>query len=122
MPHYGVEIRRSVSVFNKMEHEFKPQSLEFQREYLGIPLELTSEEKRLYELAREYHERTEAYDRTVCTGPVRCGGIMPADCEQRSLVNRNARNIYDELGVEAANLGFKPKQWRKAVFDAAILY
>ena len=95
--------------------------MEFQREYLGIPLELTSEEKRLYELAREYHKRTEAYDRTVCSGPVRCGGIMPVTSQQFYLVNRNARKIRDELFIEAEKLGFNQKQWQAAVFNAATI-
>jgi hypothetical protein len=40
----------------------------FQREYLGVPWTPSPEEKRLRELTREYHERTEAYDRTACSG------------------------------------------------------
>jgi len=46
----------------------------FQREYLGVPWTPSPEQKQLRELAREYHERTEAYDRTVCTGPIVRGG------------------------------------------------
>ena len=91
----------------------------FHREYLVLPWTSSPEEKRKRELAREYHERTEAYDRTVCTGPIVRGGIMPVTPEQSSLINRNARKVRDELGVEAARLGFTPKQWCEAISNAA---
>ena len=91
----------------------------FQREYLGVPWTPSPEEKLLRDLAREYHERTEAYDSTVCTGPIVRGGIMPATPEQHALINRHARTVRDELSVEAARLGFTPKQWREAISNAA---
>lgn len=44
-------------------------------------------------LSEEYHERTETYDRTVCTGPIRYGAIIPSnDLEYRSCAS-NARNV-----------------------------
>ena len=91
----------------------------FQREYLGAPRTPSPEEKRLRELAREYHQRTEAYDRTVCTGPIVRGGIMPATGEERALITRNANAMRYDLGVEAAKLGFTPKQWQEAISNAA---
>ena len=91
----------------------------FKREYLGVPWTPSPEEKLLRDLAREYHERTEAYDSTVCTGPIVRGGIMPATPEQHALINRHARTVRDELSVEAARLGFTPKQWREAISNAA---
>lgn len=91
----------------------------FQREYLGVPWTPSPEEKRLRELAREYHERTEAYDRTICTGPIGRGGIMPATIDQQALINRHAGTVRDELGIEAARQGFSPKQWREAISNAA---
>ena len=91
----------------------------FKREYLEVPWTPSPEEKLLRDLAREYHERTEAYDSTVCTGPIVRGGIMPATPEQHALINRHARTVRDELSVEAARLGFTPKQWREAISNAA---
>lgn len=51
----------------------------------------------LYELALEYYRRTEAYDRTVCTGPFVDGCIMPASYKEQALVSRNAISVLREL-------------------------
>jgi hypothetical protein len=37
----------------------------------------TARELKCLELAERYHRETEAYDRTVCTGPIRDGSVMP---------------------------------------------
>jgi hypothetical protein len=54
------------------------------------------EEVRAYELWLEYYERTEAYDRTVCTGPRIRGAVMPRTPEQARLINEHARKLYSE--------------------------
>ncbi len=43
----------------------------------------------LYDLATEYHERCEAYDRTVCTGQL--------TTQERILINWNAVRVFAEL-------------------------
>ena len=91
----------------------------FRREYLGMPMQETDDERKLRKLAEDYHHRTEAYDRTVCTGPIVRGGIMPANGWEMSLINRHAKAMRDELEVEAAKLGFAPQQWRDAIRRAA---
>lgn len=48
---------------------------------------------------------TEAYDRTVCTGPTRSGVAMPADYRQRALINRHARDRWKEMERFAQRLG-----------------
>jgi len=96
--------------------------IEFEREYFGFPIELTIEEKRLRKLALEYHERTEAYDRTVCSGFNSCNRTIPVNSQQVSLVNLNAKKIRDELFIEVEKLGFKQKQWQEAIFNASRFY
>jgi hypothetical protein len=54
-------------------------------------------ERRLSAAAEQYVDETEAYDRTVCTGPIVKGSIMPADSYERGLVNRNAMRAMDRL-------------------------
>lgn len=91
----------------------------FRREYLGVPPQETDDERKLRELAEEYHRRTEAYDRTICTGPIKRGAIMPATAWEGSQINRHAKAVRDELEVEAVKLGFTPQQWRDAIRRAA---
>ncbi|MGB3222541.1 MAG: hypothetical protein WBB23_07050 [Desulforhopalus sp.] len=51
----------------------------------------------LYLLAQEFHERTEEYDRTVCSGEIIRGSIMPVTPGERSMCNKNALKIREEL-------------------------
>jgi hypothetical protein len=87
----------------------------FCQEYLGRPWEPTPEEKRLRELAAQYHEETESYDRTVCTGPIRNGAIMPMGSGEHAAINRNALAVRERLGAEVAELGFTKKEWQHAI-------
>jgi hypothetical protein len=64
---------------------------------LGEPWPEDPADKTLRELAREYHERTEAYDRSVCTGPIDRGRIMPANSDQFSAINKHAKMVREEL-------------------------
>jgi len=57
-------------------------------------------------LAKEYHDRTEHYDRTVCTGPIVEGSIRPNNGKEHTLINKNAKNIFNEL-AERANISLK---------------
>ena len=62
----------------------------------------TEKDNKLHELAQRYYTETEAYDRTVCTGPIIDGGIMPVTNYERGLINRNARQVFDRIAQEAA--------------------
>lgn len=69
----------------------------------------------LMELAREYHEKTEAYDRTVCTGLVKDGEIHPASGEEWKLSNLHAIKLNNQLYAKAYKLGFTPQNWSEAI-------
>lgn len=71
-------------------------------------------EETLMGLAKQYYEETEAFDRTVCTGPIRKGVILPATPNEHSLVNRNARMLNAKLEARAAALGFTRSDWLQA--------
>jgi hypothetical protein len=62
----------------------------------------TDKDNKLHELAKRYHDETEAYDRTVCTGPIRDGSVMPIGTRQMALVNRNAIKVRERIMHEAA--------------------
>lgn len=54
-------------------------------------------EELLFAVANTYVRDTEAFDRTVCTGPIIRGSVMPASPRERALINRNARSLFDDL-------------------------
>ena len=52
----------------------------------------------LRKLAQEYHERTEAYDRTVCTGPITPAGyILPMNAGERKKILAFSQQVRQEL-------------------------
>lgn len=59
--------------------------------------EPTEDEWFVAALAREYNDRTEAYDRTVCTGPITHGEIRPMNHHELALINRNALKVRREI-------------------------
>ena len=59
-------------------------------EYFQQPYELSDKDLLLIKLAAYYNASTEAYYRTVCTGPIVRGEIQPASPRELALINRNA--------------------------------
>ena len=85
--------------------------------YQRLADEVDPEEERREQprdLARRYYEDTEEYDRTVCTGPIVNGGIMPADGAECALVSAHARRLDSEFAVKAERLGFSYDEWANA--------
>lgn len=73
------------------------------------------QETPLDDLAREYYKRTEAYDRTVCTGPIEHGSIMPATSEEFRIINRHAIAVHRELRQRAEMQGYSSTQLHQAM-------
>lgn len=63
----------------------------------------TEKDNKLHELAKRYHDGTEAYDRTVCTGPIVRDSIQAANSRELAQINRNARQVFDRIAREAAS-------------------
>ena len=76
----------------------------------------------LFELAEEYHHRTEEYDRTVCTGPIKHGGILPSTGKEHALINRNAKAIMEEIVSRAEYIGFNRKEMQGMISQVGIRY
>lgn len=76
------------------------------------------EEDELRKLAHKYHKLTEAFDRTICTGPIVNGAIMPASPSEFSKSSKHATQIRDQLGEIASSLGFSKSQWHKEILTA----
>jgi hypothetical protein len=87
----------------------------FRELYLCEPMPV----ERLVELANEYHRRCEEYDRSVCTGPIVNGAIMPATYREMGLINRNAGAVLREVMWRAEVAGFTPRQIRETICKLA---
>lgn len=72
-------------------------------------------ERALYDLAKEYHDRCEAYDRTICTGPVTKDGIMPRTYSESYLIGKNARLIRQQVIELGLKLGLKEEEIDRAI-------
>ncbi len=66
-----------------------------------------SKEIEVQKLAAEYHERTEAFDRTVCTGPIKYGRIQPANYYEYQKCAKNARSERQRVNEQAARAGIR---------------
>lgn len=69
----------------------------------------------LGELAAEYHERCERFDRVVCSGPVIDGAVLPATRRERHLIGSNASAVRAEILYRAAALGYSRAQMVDAI-------
>lgn len=56
-------------------------------------------------LAKKYHVLCEQYDRTVCTGPIQHGLIMPMSPHERGQVIHNANRVRKQIVQEASFFG-----------------
>ena len=83
-----------------------------QHEQEWRPAEL---ERKAAELAERYHRETEAYDRTVCTGPIRDGSVMPFGPHEFALVNRNAIKVRKQIICEAEQHGISRQDMAQAI-------
>ena len=71
--------------------------------------------EKLIETALKYHELTEAFDRSVCKGPIIKGQIFPSDGKEFSMCNQNARVLKEELGKTVFAMGFSREDWLRAI-------
>lgn len=78
---------------------------------------MSEKDKKLYKLAKQYHEETEAYDQTVCTGQYERGRdgktAIPINPNERRLCSWNARAVY--LKILRENPGLSKAELRKAI-------
>ncbi len=73
-------------------------------------------EQRLQEWAERYHRETEAYDRTVCTGPIVNGAILPnGPGRESALIGKNARKVRAQILEEAHHEGFTTNEVDEAI-------
>lgn len=61
-------------------------------------------ELELYQLAQAYYLETEAFDRSVCTGPILHGEIYPATHSEHGLIQTNALKVLARQNLRAEQL------------------
>ncbi len=89
-------------------------------QYINQWPEQTPQELKAAQLAERYHRETEAYDRTVCTGPPFHGSAMPATCHEHALINRYAHAKMREIMEEAARAGISREAVGRAIARAEL--
>jgi hypothetical protein len=72
-------------------------------------------DEKLAALAARYCADTEAYDRTVCSGPVVAGEIYPATDRELSLISRHAKRLRQQILEEARAAGFTQAELNRAI-------
>ncbi|MEO7065363.1 MAG: hypothetical protein ABI114_00480 [Rhodanobacter sp.] len=79
----------------------------------------TERDLKMAELARRYHTEAEAFDRTVCTGPIREGSILPATPREMAAISKNAHELRREIMANAERHGITRDEMNRAIGRAA---
>jgi DNA-binding winged helix-turn-helix (wHTH) protein len=85
----------------------------FNSEYL-CSFEQTPKDKKIRELAKAYHDKTEKHDSQICTVKGR-DGYIPVTQFQIVSCERNARNVLKDIKAEAERYGISSKELQKAI-------
>lgn len=89
-------------------------------EYLQ-DFEPTEKDIYLWNLAKKYYLDCERYDRTVCTGRIIDGSVMPASPYQAGLVVANALMVLRECRMLLAGTPYSVQDWNqvKKAYEAS---
>jgi hypothetical protein len=80
----------------------------------------TEDELKLQGLAEQYHSRCDAFDDAVCTGiSPRTGEAMPIDGGELGLVNKNARQVREDIMRQGYAMEFIEKDVEEAIRNYA---
>jgi hypothetical protein len=67
----------------------------------------------IWALAKQYHEETEAYDRTICTGPITEDGITPMNSNEHLESALFADDLWHRLWQQAKDMGYGGTAFRE---------
>jgi len=91
---------------------------EFHQEILGMPPVPDPLDVYADKLARFYVQRTETYDRTVCTGGIIGGCAMPANGRERGMININSGRLLDAILGNVRPRGIDTRRLHAAIVRA----
>jgi hypothetical protein len=100
--------------FARMERRSAEITAKWWQEY-ETRLQTSGQESKAADLAERYHRETEAYDRTVCTGPIIRGSIMPNGGHEMTLSARNASKVLEQILREAEQHGISRQEMQRAI-------
>lgn len=90
-------------------------------DYLNGTWELSAR-KEIIDLAIQYYEQCEAFDRLHCSGvSPRTGNAMPVDSWELGIINRYALALRRELTEAAITRGASEEEWKAALRLASSL-
>jgi hypothetical protein len=85
---------------------------QFKTMYMNTP-QFGKTEKLLQKLAKEYHDRCEAYDNSICPE-----GGLAVTAKQQAAINRNARSVKQEI---LDRTGVEPKRLQRSIIEELLL-
>jgi hypothetical protein len=91
---------------------------EFESLYMSVPHDRSD----LIDIAMEYHRRTETFDRTICTGPIKNGLILPGCPREMGIINQHARKVRRDSLDKALKKGYSSQELQHAIFNCARMY
>ena len=83
--------------------------------WFGLPWEEEEGMDMMRQLAREYLEVTEGYDRLVCSGSVVDGAILPANSAEAGVSARFSRRMMGKVNAVIRELGLDRQLWARAL-------
>lgn len=104
-------LRHALSCLAGALEEFeKAERPEFKQEWVQ-----SDRDRTLCELAQRYHREAEAFDRTVCTGPIINGAIMPIHPSEVAAISGNAIKLRKRFMLEAEFVGISRAELSRAI-------
>ena len=86
----------------------------FEKNYIQ-KFEISNTEKKLIELAKEYHDCCDSYDDRICSGVNRYGESTPRSSVEFQLINSNAQEVRKRIINKGKLMGFDATTVSKAI-------
>lgn len=106
------KINKEIEEYIKLKDIFK-STIPIEYPNIDSPsLQNSIKQKYLTLIAKEYIERTENFDRKVCTGKIIDNAIMPKNENENLVINMNARRVFNELLEKVIYLNYTKEDFR----------
>lgn len=86
----------------------------FEKNYMQ-KFEISDDEKKLMELAKEYHDCCDSYDDRICSGVNSYGESMPKSNTEYKMINENSARVRKRIILKGGMMGFSGNEVSKAI-------